>query len=153
MLSNQKTLVEILKACVVVLGANILPTALLGLLNEDDRGIVIGIGLILAFISLVTILISIIILALLDTTITNLGLFSAAATIMGVFGLSEVIILLVPQESRTALLILGLCLGCLAFILIIITIIILEILAKFNITIDSKNQLKLVPKPKPPSSS
>lgn len=147
MLSNQKTIVEILKASVVVLGVNILPTVLLGLLHEDDRGIVIGIGLILAFISLVTILISIVVLALLDTTITNMGLFSAAAAIMGVFVLSEGIILLVPQESRAILLILGLCLGCLAFILIMITVIILEILAKFDLKIDDKNQLKLVAKP------
>ena len=147
MLSTQKTFGEILKACLVVLAVNIIPTVLLATLNEEDRGIVIGIGLILAFISLATILISVVILAILDTTITNMSLFSAAAGIMGVFGLSEAIILLVPQESRAALLILGLCLGCLAFILIMITIIILEILAKFDLKVDSNNQLTLVPKP------
>jgi hypothetical protein len=127
---TQNTLVEAITKSVPVIGTFIVSVAVAALITPNELAIVFATGLILAFMSFIAILITVVILENLDSELSFKSVLEASAGLISVFILSDALVALLPEEYRSFIIILGMLLGWLAFLAILIAVVYLEYIQK-----------------------
>ncbi|MHA2226249.1 MAG: hypothetical protein ACXAC8_13655 [Candidatus Hodarchaeales archaeon] len=130
MSKTQNTLVEAITKSVPVIGTFIVSVAVAALITPNELAIVFATGLILAFMSFIAILITVVILENLDSELSFKSVLEASAGLISVFILSDALVALLPEEYRSFIIILGMLLGWLAFLAILIAVVYLEYIQK-----------------------
>ncbi|MHA2293628.1 MAG: hypothetical protein ACXACK_15820 [Candidatus Hodarchaeales archaeon] len=130
MSKTQNTLVEAITKSVPVIGTFIVSVAVAALITPNELAIVFATGLILAFMSFIAILITVVILENLDSELSFKSVLEASAGLISVFILSDALVALLPEEHISFIIILGMLLGWLAFLAILIAVVYLEYIQK-----------------------
>ena len=128
--STQNTLIEAITKSIPIIGTFIISAAVAALITPDEFVIVLAVGLILAFVSFIAILISVVILEVLKSELSFKSVLEASVGLISVFILSDALVALLPEEYRAFTVIFGMVLGWLAFLAILLTAVYLEYLKK-----------------------
>ncbi|MFW9903518.1 MAG: hypothetical protein ACFFFH_04235 [Candidatus Thorarchaeota archaeon] len=130
MSNTQNTLVEAITKSIPVIGTFIISAAVAALITPNELVIVLAVGLILAFVSFIAVLITVVLLEVLKSELGFKSVLEASVGLISVFILSDVLVALLPEEYRAFIVIFGMILGWLAFLAILIITVYLEYLKK-----------------------
>ncbi|MFX0184526.1 MAG: hypothetical protein ACFE95_15705 [Candidatus Hodarchaeota archaeon] len=130
MAKTQNTLVEAIIKSIPIIGTFIISAGVAALITPDELVVVLAVGLILAFVSFIAVLISVVILEVLESELSFKSVLEASAGLISVFILSDALVALLPEEYRAFIVTFGMVLGWLAFLAILLTTVYLEYLKK-----------------------